>query len=196
MTEEAQPESLQLESQVFSLAFHPSQDIVATGLITGDVHCYRYGLEKNEHIYSGKYHKKSCRTIEFSHDGKMLYSGSRDKSIQGLDIETQQVTFIKAKAHEEPINTMLTLNERYLATGDDAGVVKLWDMRKQGEALMWHENSDFISKITYVPEKKTMVVAGGDGCLSIFDIRKTEAVAVSENQDDELLSVQVIKNGR
>ncbi|CAG8789782.1 24392_t:CDS:2, partial [Gigaspora rosea] len=36
----------------------------------------------------------------------------------------------------------------------------------------------------------------GDGTLSIYDIRKPNLLAMSDNQDDELLSVTVVKNGR
>ncbi|KAJ3300657.1 WD domain repeat-containing protein 55 [Borealophlyctis nickersoniae] len=60
--------------------------------------------------------------------------------------------------------------------------------------MKYKENVDFISDMEFVEHKKTLVVASGDGCLSIFDIRKSKPVAVSANQDDELLSVAVVRN--
>ncbi|KND01423.1 uncharacterized protein SPPG_03228 [Spizellomyces punctatus DAOM BR117] len=60
--------------------------------------------------------------------------------------------------------------------------------------MKYHENVDFISDMSFVEHKKTLLATGGDGCLSIFDIRKSKPVAVSENQDDELLCVEVVRN--
>jgi hypothetical protein len=32
------PAKLQFDDQVFDFAFHPSEDVIAAGLITGDIH--------------------------------------------------------------------------------------------------------------------------------------------------------------
>lgn len=40
-----QPDPIEFDNQIFDLAFHPSENIVATGLITGEVFWY---LLKNE----------------------------------------------------------------------------------------------------------------------------------------------------
>ncbi|KAJ3041384.1 WD domain repeat-containing protein 55, partial [Rhizophlyctis rosea] len=83
-----------------------------------------------------------------------------------------------------------------IASGDDEGCVKLWDTRQRKVAMKYKENVDFIADMTFVEDKRTLLVAGGDGCLSAFDIRKQKPLGVSANQDDELLSIAVLKNNR
>ncbi|RUP50911.1 WD40-repeat-containing domain protein [Jimgerdemannia flammicorona] len=192
--EPTQPPNLEFKDHVFDFAFHPADNIIAAGLINGHVHCYRYGIDETVELFSVRPHKKSCRGLEFSHDA--LFSISKDKSLQSIDVDTGKVTIKKTDAHENPINSFLCLNEYMIATGDDAGVIKLWDARKETEVQTYTEHEDFIADMTFSPEKKTLVAVGGDGFLSVWDIRKPKLVAMSDNQDDELLSVTLLKSGK
>ncbi|GAB5589427.1 WD repeat-containing protein jip5 [Umbelopsis nana] len=83
-----------------------------------------------------------------------------------------------------------------LATGDDQGVIKLWDNRSQKCVMTYEEHEDFIADMTYHSEKKTLIADRGDGFLSTWDIRKPNVAAMSDCMDDELLSVELIKNGK
>jgi WD40 repeat protein len=97
------PREIEFDSHVFDLAFHPTHNLVAAGLIAGSVHCYQYDLEENggnTHKWSLDAHKKSCRDVEFNHDGRLLYTASRDKSWRAIDVETGVVSTKKLKAHE------------------------------------------------------------------------------------------------
>ena len=59
------------------------------------------------------------------------------------------------------------------------------------------ENTDFIADMLYTEHKgNTLVVGGGDGCLSVFDLRAGRLLARSDPQDDELLSLALLKGGR
>ncbi|RUS21477.1 WD40-repeat-containing domain protein [Endogone sp. FLAS-F59071] len=193
--EQAQPSNLEFKDHVFDFTFHPSEDILAA--------------EETVELFSIRPHKKSCRGLEFSHDGSVqldvsdirfypaaLFSISKDKSLQAIDINTGKVTIKKVDAHENPINSLLRLNEFTVATGDDSGVIKLWDARKDTAVQTYTEHEDFIADMVFTPEKKTLVAVGGDGYLSVWDIRKPSLVAMSDNQEDELLSVALVKSGQ
>ncbi|KAI9140297.1 WD40-repeat-containing domain protein [Paraphysoderma sedebokerense] len=190
------PSEISFQSQVFDVAYHPSQNIIACGLLSGDVHCYNYSIEKNTRLFASKHHKKSCRSVAFSHDGNHLFTASKDKSIQMLDMATYKVVLKKGSAHDNPINKIINMDEKLLATGDEDGVVKIWDIRQKNLVKEYHDNEDFIADMVYVPEKKKLLVAGGDGFLSVFDFRKEEIIARSDNQEDELLSIVTVKNNK
>ncbi|KAJ3269500.1 WD domain repeat-containing protein 55 [Terramyces sp. JEL0728] len=102
----------------------------------------------------------------------------------------------KVKAHSSPINKVRYISENLVATGDDAGCVKIWDIRTRKLSLKFKENQDYISDMCYVSDKNTLLATSGGGCLSVFDVRKDSPIAVSANQDDELLSVVVVKNNK
>jgi hypothetical protein len=52
---------------------------------------------------------------------------------------------------------------------------------------------DFIADFAYSSEKNTLLSTSGDGLLAVHDMGRNKAVAISENQDEELLSVAIVK---
>ncbi|CAO3572748.1 unnamed protein product [Mortierella alpina] len=193
-----QPDTLSYKSTVFDFAFHPTQDIIATGLITGHISCVRYvpGLGNNQSLWSVRPSKKSCRGLAFSHDGAGLFTVSKDGAIGALDVNTGAVLIKKPEAHNDPINAIKLLTENILATGDDSGTIKLWDVRTGNETMQYTEHDDFISDFDYDTDSKTLVASSGQGTISIYDIRKPIMLAMSANQDDELLSICIVKDRR
>jgi WD repeat-containing protein 55 len=112
-----------------------------------------------------------------------------------------------------------------LVTGDDRGGVRLWDERlcdtapqntqpgnnsgplqlPQGCVLSWKENKDYISALDHSEDGNTLLATSADGCLSVFDIRQASTSRSVQNpsvarrsdpQDDELLSMVIMKNGK
>ncbi|KAG0231243.1 WD domain repeat-containing protein 55 [Actinomortierella wolfii] len=193
-----EPETLVYKSTVFDFAFHPTQDIIATGLITGHINCVKYapGQGNNEVMWSIRPSKKSVRGLAFSHDGAGLFTVTKDGSIGALDVSTGNVLIKKSEAHEAPINTVRLLTETVLATGDDNGVIKLWDVRTGNETMAYSDNVDFISDMDYDPASKTLVASSGQGTVSVYDIRKPKMLDMSATQDDELLSICIVKDRR
>ena len=47
-----------------------------------------------------EHHKKACRAVRFSADGQELFTASKDKSIQIVDLNTGVVKHKISKAHE------------------------------------------------------------------------------------------------
>ena len=81
-----------------------------------------------------------------------------------------------------------------MATGDDAGVVKLWDIRQRKVVMIYKENDDFISDFAVFPNNNNMIIAASaDERISVFDIRKKKPIKVSDRQEDELLCVATVK---
>ncbi|WFD05258.1 hypothetical protein MVES1_000586 [Malassezia vespertilionis] len=112
-----------------------------------------------------------------------------------------------------------------VATGDDDGVVRLWDPRlPSGEAKplqSYDHHFDWITDMIWDPHleaprargkeeqakrkredpkndnRSRLVCTSGDGTLSVINVRsKKKAVEVSEDQEDELLSIAAIKGGK
>lgn len=62
--------------------------------------------------------------------------------------------------------------------------------------MEYSDHNDFISDFDYDADSKTLVASSGQGTISIYDIRKPNMLAMSENQDDELLSICIVKDRR
>ncbi|CEP09676.1 hypothetical protein [Parasitella parasitica] len=193
---ENKPAALQFEDNIFHLDLHPSNEIVATGMINGRIQCHRYGLEGHEHLWTCRAFKKSCRGVSFTPDGTGVYGISRDRSIQLLDTETGKSIRVREATHESPINSLLVLDQNLMVSADDQGIIKIWDNRKDKPVQTYTEHEDFIADMTFGKDHRTLVAVGGDGYLSTWDIRKPNVAAMSDQMEDELLSIALVKDGK
>jgi len=121
-------------------------------------------------------------------------SCSADKSIAGLNAEGA-VSWRIPSAHDASINCIQYLNEHSVATGDDDGCVKLWDVRSRKPTATFEECEDFIADMAFRSDGYRLLAASGDGTLSVYDLRSSKFEAMSDVFEDELLSVAVMKGG-
>jgi len=70
-----------------------------------------------------------------------------------------------------PINRVHHLLPWLISTGDDDGVVKLWDPRKVESVRSYHHHFDYITDFLWLEDKKQLVATSGDGTLSVMDVR-------------------------
>jgi len=186
-------------SYVFELDMHSSEPLVAAGLISGVAALWRYGEGGVSPEAAGRAaaHAESCRSLRFGGDGGgCLYTCSSDKSVACVDVASCAVGWRVPDAHEEPVNQLCSLEGSLLATGDDGGMVKLWDTRQRAQVASFAAHDDFVSDFAYEPISKTLLSTGGDGTLCAHDVQRKKLIEKSEPIDDELLSVQIIKRGR
>ncbi|XP_064827672.1 WD repeat-containing protein 55 [Oncorhynchus masou masou] len=192
------PEDIKLDAIVNTLAFHPKQDIFAAGDIDGDIYVYSYSCTEGEskELWSSGHHLKSCREVAFSHDGQKLFSVSKDKSVHLMDVEGGKLVTRIAKAHSVPINALLLVDENVLATGDDGGTLKVWDMRKGTSFMDLKHHDDYISGIAIDQAKRMLLTSSGDGTMGVFNIKRRRFELLSEFQSGDLTSVAIMKRGK
>ncbi|EDR10266.1 uncharacterized protein LACBIDRAFT_189769 [Laccaria bicolor S238N-H82] len=194
-------------SQIFDVVFHPTFATVYTGLLNGHVKAFAYNEQgKEQAAFSVRPSKRSCRGLSIKHDGTHLYAVGKAKAlkynfISGLiircsviDTATAQIS-TRPGAHDSTINRVKYLMPWLISTGDDDGVIKLWDPRQQECVREYTQHFDYITDFLWLDDKKQLVATSGDGTLSVMDVRskKPEPFAQSEDQDDELLSIVAIK---
>ncbi|KAI0052373.1 WD40 repeat-like protein [Auriscalpium vulgare] len=185
-------------SQIFDVVFHPHEPIVYTGLLTGDIKAFGYDDQgQHQAKFTLRPSKRSCRSLAISEDGSQLWAVGKGKILYTIDAGTGKLTDSITAAHDSPINRIKRLMPHLLSTGDDEGVIKLWDPRKPEAIRAYTQHFDFISDFMWLDDKKQLVATSGDGTLSVMDVRakKTEPFAQSEDQEDELLSILPIKSG-
>jgi len=109
-----------------------------------------------------------------------------------------------------------------LATGDDNGGIRIWDerlldgggggggnrnsnKRPKGCVLEWNQHDDYVSGIEYSAHgtgngNNTLLATSADGSLGVYDLRMNKGTVIdttrkSDHQDDELLSLCILKSG-
>lgn len=116
-TSRTHPPDINIDDFVVDLSFHPEQDILAIGTMSGDTFIYKYGVDENQLVNTLELHTKAIRDIEFSLDGSTLYSTSKDRTIMLSDVETGKFKRIYDAAHDQPVSKMNIFSETGFATG-------------------------------------------------------------------------------
>ncbi|KAI3477506.1 hypothetical protein L1887_60790 [Cichorium endivia] len=101
--------------------------------------------------------KKSCRGLAFAADGASIYSVAKDKGLYATDTQTGKVVQSWQDAHDAAPSRVLPIDHTMVVTGDDDGVVRLWDPRKPGGAgakpvRSWDHHFDWITDLVYLPD--------------------------------------------
>ncbi|CAL0311708.1 unnamed protein product [Lupinus luteus] len=188
---------INLEKLAFDIDFHPSDNLVAAGLINGDLHLYRYTADSVPvRLLEVHAHTESCRAVRFINGGRALLTGSPDHSILATDVETGSTIARLDNAHEAAVNRLINLTESTVASGDDEGCIKVWDTRQRSCSNSFEVHEDYISDMTFASDAMKILATSGDGTLSVCNLRRNKVQAQSEFSEDELLSVVIMKNGR
>lgn len=58
----------------------------------------------------------------------VLATGAKDKRLGFVD-GSGTVVHVQKKAHEDSISKVHFINNSHVASGDDSGIVKIWDVR-------------------------------------------------------------------
>lgn len=166
-------------------------------------------------------HEGACRTLGFVNQGALLLTGSSDRSILATDTTTGQPLARLAHAHKSAVNRIAVLDNNLIASGDDDGVVKVWDTRQQTACGSFAPFVDFVSDICFVqadPSTRpvdpsapgtsaagaaaaagadgSLVVTSGDGTIAHLSLTGWKELGQSDNMEDELLSCCVLKHGK
>ncbi|KAK9879713.1 hypothetical protein WA026_006773 [Henosepilachna vigintioctopunctata] len=182
------PPPVYLEDDVTDLSFHPKEDIIAISNVVGDVSLYKYTNEENTLLGIMEVHTSSCRDIEFSENGKTLFSVSSDKAIMLSNVETQNLVRFYEGAHDHPISCISVLDENLFCTGDDEGSIKLWDLRINSDTQIYKakKHEDYISDILTNDSKTHLLCSSGDGSLTTFDLQNRKFLVQTEEYEEEL----------
>uniref|UniRef100_A0A1B6JR77 WD repeat-containing protein 55 homolog n=1 Tax=Homalodisca liturata TaxID=320908 RepID=A0A1B6JR77_9HEMI len=187
------PPDVVSEDYLVDISFHPSADIIAGASVTGDALVYQYSVESTDLVATHELHTKACRAIEFSQSGDLLFTTSADKSIMVTDSATGKLRQFYDDAHEDPVYTLAVIDEHLIATGDENGVVRMWDLREKSHVFSSKKMEDYVSKILTNEEARYLVCCSGEGTITSFDIAGKCVHIQSELYEAELTSAALFR---
>lgn len=190
------PPNINCDDHVVDICFHPNENLLAVASITGDVLLYKYTNNENILIDTYELHLRACRDIEFDNEGKVLFSTAKDKAIMLTDVATGKLIKCYEDSHDVPVYCIKVIDENLLASGDDDGIIKLWDIREKCDKsiLMVKKNEDYISDIITNDEKKYLLCSSGDGSLTTIDLVNRQYKLQSEEYDEELTCLGLFRS--
>ncbi|XP_072727981.1 WD repeat-containing protein 55 isoform X2 [Ciconia boyciana] len=119
-----------------------------------------------------------------------------DKSVHILTVDEGQLETRFPKAHSSALNCVLPIDNHIFATGDDGGVLKVWDLRKGNAVLEAHQQEEYISAMAVDGNGKILLTTSGDGTLGVFNVKRRRFELLSEPQNGDLTSVVLLKRGK
>lgn len=118
------PPAIEFPCSVFDLDFHPSQDVVCAGLVSGDINLFQYRAGADaavRRVASVGVSTRACRKVRFTSDGGALVCATADGSVSIVAANGKKVWSDDSEHDGNPVNCALQFSSRVLATGDDEG---------------------------------------------------------------------------
>ena len=197
------------ENEIFVLKFHPTEQILLSGDVTGSIHFNLFDVDSQSvSIPEGMGSKPfrphrgdsstTCRSVDLveSSGGYDIVSGGSDGRVVVSNFDPKITG--KWKVADVPINVVVAVSENLVVAGDDDGALHAIDLRERKKIFSVHEQSDYISAITSSLSGnplKSILAVSGDCTLAAYDFRgtaKDRLVAMSDEQEEELNCVAVI----
>ncbi|CAI5536387.1 unnamed protein product [Closterium sp. Naga37s-1] len=192
--------ALKVSFQPFDVDFHPTAHLLSVSFISGVVQLLNVDPTtlQFESKWKKRGHTDSCRAARFAANGRFVVSAAADTSIVVRDVETGERVSKVMGAHSEGINRLACWGDSCVASGDDSGTVKLWDLRQDGSAAgstaTVQVASDYLTDIRPLPTYNRLLAASGDGSMAVVDLATNRLTAHTDSTDDDLLSVVAVKS--
>jgi WD40 repeat protein len=189
--------------KIFETKFNPVNDDLAVVDLKGKLRILKINNDNdNENIkvknnFSASKNKESIYCVDYSLDGKKILCGTFDGEL--IIIENNKVYMRNTKAHEKSINKVKFINENLFCSSDFNGEIKIFDIRTKEEIFKFNEQEEEITDFEYNQDTSFLLSTSIDGTLGVYDIRKVgkyKLYALSDNIEDELTSMKLIKNGQ
>ncbi|XP_039264760.1 WD repeat-containing protein 55-like [Styela clava] len=178
-------------------AFHPTTCNITTADMDGYLGIYKYEPGKDcENLLRKRLSKKPLRSLTYSKDASGIFVSSKAGSLRLFDIEVEKCSQVLMK-EESPSYCISVINHNLVASGDDDGTLKVWDIRKGSDPIIEEDRChDFISCIAVDKHGKFLFATSGDGTMSTFNIKRRKFIVQSENTEYDMSCVGVIKDNK
>ena len=96
----------------------------------------------------------------------------KDCTVAVLDMETFKVRRHYKKAHKSSVYSLCYINQNLFASGDDDGLLRVWDVRKSKPCFEYQCGEETVNAIIVDDSARTLLVALNDGSLAAFNVSK------------------------
>jgi WD40 repeat protein len=163
---------------VASVAFSPEGKLLAWGDDQYAIALWDVKSGKEKARMEGEGHAGTIRSVAFSPDGKMLASSGDDFTKGGVCIKLWEVLTAKERASfdftykQSSCFHSLAFGQtgRTLVSGNNNGVVKLWDLAASKNTTILDDNENSVYSLKFCPDGGILAAARSDGSLVLWDM--------------------------
>ncbi len=127
-------------------------------------------FDKTINSYTLKGHNDSVHSIAFSPDGKILASGSGDKTIKLWDISTGE-TIKMLTGHSKGVDSVsFSPDGKILASGSYDKTIKLWDVSTGENIRTLTGHSNDVNSVSFSPDGKILASGSEESTIKLWNI--------------------------
>jgi WD40 repeat protein len=155
------------------LSFSPDGTTLALGTFVpyssaGEVKLIQVADGSEGSVLTG--HENAVTAVAYAPDGKLLASGSADRSVRLWDPVQEQPLAI-LRGHGSPVQCIaFTPDGRTLASAGTDGVVRLWDVAAGRERADFDWGIGYVNAVAFAPDGMTAAAGGADGTVFLWDV--------------------------
>lgn len=185
------------EGIVFSLAFSPNDDYLASG--GGDSTVRIWDVAKQSRIISINGRFDQVYATVFSPDGRFLISGSWDSTIRFWEVPSwEERKSISSKDGLGIICLSISPDGNTLASGTigTTGDIALWSLKSFRVIATLSGHKYTVSEIAFSPDGQLLATASHDGSVGIWDLKTRRILHICRARNQLVEHVAFSPNGK
>jgi WD40 repeat protein len=145
-------------------------------------------------------HKKTVYSIDFSPDGKILASGSRDNTIKLWDVKTGQEIGTLIGHGNSVFSVAINPQGNILASGSKDRTIKLWDLQTNQVIRTWR-HKDGVRAVVFSHDGRILASGSYDGTIKLWEVKSGRLLNTINAHKDGVLAIafmpddQIIASG-